>query len=424
MISRIFRGENENVAVKRKRQIDTLKIFNDNVVELREDMEYQVQFNAGERRMAIMVSLSPEFPLEKPVLRVSPPINHPWCNEHSEITSAPGLLNFTVHSDLGRVVQAIIREFSKNPPQLLEDISPGSIKSHRDLQGRNSPSYTLQRYPDIPATSFNSYYTTQFPQFSSASASSCIFNYNHSNSSSQYSTDSHTKFGSSSQHSAAYNVSDSRSRSLHNTDPTTTYKSNQQGSYMNSHYSNTNYHQQSLPSQMPTKAPQSDLFPELNSLSNEELKRLSEDEDRLDEFLEKHSELKNVNAAIDDAIDWVQKTAETNVAKEPELRELQSDVANKVQTVAALKARYDQLIQRYNNLSEVFTPDHIKECLRKGADESHEESERIAEDFLNRKIDVERFLSTYIECRKLGQARRTKEEKLAHQLNELKRAGY
>lgn len=63
------------------------------VLELREDVEYQVQFNAGERRMAIVVSLSPEFPLEKPVLRVSPAISHPWCNEHSEITSAPGLLN-------------------------------------------------------------------------------------------------------------------------------------------------------------------------------------------------------------------------------------------------------------------------------------------------------------------------------------------
>lgn len=29
MISRIFRGDNENAAIKRKRQIDTLKIFND-----------------------------------------------------------------------------------------------------------------------------------------------------------------------------------------------------------------------------------------------------------------------------------------------------------------------------------------------------------------------------------------------------------
>lgn len=62
------------------------------VLELREDVEYQVQFDAGDRRMAILVSLSPEFPLEKPVLRVTPPITHPWCNEHSEITSAPGLL--------------------------------------------------------------------------------------------------------------------------------------------------------------------------------------------------------------------------------------------------------------------------------------------------------------------------------------------
>ncbi|XP_043260030.1 vacuolar protein sorting-associated protein 37A [Colletes gigas] len=421
MISRIFRGKNENVAVKRKLQIDTLKIFNDNVVELREDVEYQVQFNAGERGMAIMVSLSPEFPLEKPVLRVSPPINHPWCNEHSEITGAPGLLNFTVHSDLGRVVQAIIREFSKNPPQLLKDVSPGSVKSHNDLQGRNSPSYSMQQYPEIPSTSYNSYYTTQYPQFSSASGSTSIYNYNHTNSSTQYMADGHAKFGSPSQHSAY--ITSSTSSSLHNTD-SPRYNSNHQGTYLNSHYVNANYHQQSLSNQAQTKPQQSVAFPELNSLSNEELKLLNEDDDKLDEFLDKHSKLKDVNVEIDDAIDWVQKIAEANVAKEPELRELQSDVASKVQTVAALKARYDQLIQRYNKLSEVFTPDHIKECLRKAADESHEESERIAENFLNRKIDVERFLSTYIECRKLGQARRTKEEKLAHQLNELKRAGY
>lgn len=413
MISRIFRGENENVAVKRKRQIDTLKIFNDNVVELREDVEYQVQFDAGERRMAIMVSLSPEFPLEKPVLRVSPPISHPWCNEHSEITSAPGLLNFTVHSDLGRVVQAIIRELSKNPPQLLEDISPGSTKTHRDLQGRNSPSYSLQQYPEIPPQSYNSYYNTQFPQFSS-SPSTCIYNYNHTNASNAYVSEARSKSYSPGQHSY---IASTRS-SIHNANASR-YTT---GQYPNSHYPNANY--QTLPSQSQPKTPQSVVFPELNSLSNEELRRLNGDEDRLDEFLKKHSQLKDINTAIDDAIDWVKKTAEANIAKEPELRELQAEVASKVETVAVLKAKYDQLIQRYNKLSEVFTPDHIKECLSRAADESHEESERIAEDFLNRKIDVERFLSSYIECRKLGQARRTKEEKLAHQLNELKRAGY
>ncbi|XP_043496142.1 vacuolar protein sorting-associated protein 37A isoform X2 [Polistes fuscatus] len=420
MISRIFRGENENVAVKRKRQIDTLKIFNDNVAELREDVEYQVQFNAGERRMAIMVSLSPEFPLEKPVLRVSPPINHPWCNEHSEITSAPGLLNFTVHSDLGRVVQAIIREFSKNPPQVIEYVSPGSAKPHRDLQGRNSPSYSLQQYIDIPPTSYNSYYNTPFPQYSTSGTNPCIYNYNNTNSGNTYITDNQSKtFGSASQHSTY--SSSSISNTLHNASPSRYTTNQHRATYLT--YTNTNYHP-TLPSCAQAKVVQSFIFPELNNLSNEELKKLNEDEDRQDEFLEKHSQLKDINTAIEDTIYWVEKTAKANAAKEPELKQLQADVTEKIQTVAVLKARYDQLIQRYNKLSEIFTPDQIKECLRQAADESHEKSEKIAEDFLNGKVDVERFLSTYIECRKLGQARRTKEEKLAHQLNELKRAGY
>jgi len=44
-------------------------------------------------------------------------------------------------------------------------------------------------------------------------------------------------------------------------------------------------------------------------LTNEELKRLNEDNDRLDEFLEKHSQIKDINAAIEEAMDWVEKTA-------------------------------------------------------------------------------------------------------------------
>lgn len=112
------------------------------------------------------------------------------------------------------------------------------------------------------------------------------------------------------------------------------------------------------------------------------------------------------------------------MAKKQDLQELQEDVNEKVQTIEDLRAGYDRLIEQYNKLSEVFKPENIRDGLKKAADESQEQSEAIAQDFLNRKIDVERFLSTYIECRKLGQARRTKEEKLTHQLNELKRSGY
>ncbi|XP_046615166.1 vacuolar protein sorting-associated protein 37A [Neodiprion virginianus] len=427
MLSRIFRGENENASVKRKRQIDTLKIFNDNVVELREDVEYQVQFDAGDKRMAIMVSLSPEFPLEKPVLRVSPPINHPWCNEHNEIVNAPGLLNFTVHSDLGRVVQAIIREFSKNPPKLIED-SPPPVSSvcHRDLNDRVSPSYALQQqYPEIPSTSYNSYYNTHYPQYSSSSTNTnnTGYNYNYKNSGNTYAIESQAKSFASTSHLSTYSPS-STSNSLHST-KAPCYSSNQYANtpYLNSHYGGTNYGQ-TAQTNVRSKTPQCSEFPELNDLSTEELQKLGDNVDRLDEFLEKHSQIKDLNTTVEDAIDWVENTARGNLLKESELEELRNQVAEKAERVTILKARYDQLNQKYNKLSEVFTPDHIKNCLKHAADESHEKSEAIAEDFLNRKIDVERFLSTYVECRKLGQARRTKEEKLAHQLNELKRAGY
>lgn len=74
------------------------------MTELREDAEYKVEFEAGNRRMAIMVSLPPEFPLDKPTLRVTPPVEHPWCNEHSEIVSAPGLLNVSRFNDCNKYI--------------------------------------------------------------------------------------------------------------------------------------------------------------------------------------------------------------------------------------------------------------------------------------------------------------------------------
>ncbi|XP_012261164.2 vacuolar protein sorting-associated protein 37A isoform X2 [Athalia rosae] len=394
------------------------------VLELREDVEYQVQFDAGDKRMAIMVSLSPEFPLEKPVLRVSPPISHPWCNEHNEIVSAPGLLNFTVHSDLGRVVQAIIREFSKNPPQFVEDSPPASSMNHRELQERASPSYTIQQYPDVPSTSYNSYYNTYYPKYSSSNTNTSVYNYNYTSSGNTYAIDSQSKPFASTSHHSTYPPS-STGNSLHST-KASCFPSHQytNTAYLNSHYGSTNYGQTTTATNARSNTPQSLEFPELNDLSNEELKKLGEDEDRLDEFLDKHVQIKDLNTAVEDAINWVEKTAHANLLKKSELEVLRNQVAEKAERVTILKSRYDQLNQQYNKLSEVFTPDHIKNCLKHAADVSHEKSETIAEDFLNRKIDVERFLSTYVECRKLGQARRTKEEKLVHQLNELKRAGY
>lgn len=106
----------------RKRQINTLNIFNANVQVIKENEEYSIAFTSGQRSITLTVIIGADFPNEKPRIILSPAIQHPWCNISSgEIEKAPGLLNYTPHSDLGRIVQAIIREFEKYPPPIVND---------------------------------------------------------------------------------------------------------------------------------------------------------------------------------------------------------------------------------------------------------------------------------------------------------------
>jgi len=102
---------NVDLARKREQQIDTLKVFNENVTEIHFDKEYCVEFPTNAGSLKLIIELNPKFPLEKPRMKVYPRIIHKWVDINGEIVLAPGLTNYTIHSDLGRVVQVIRREF-------------------------------------------------------------------------------------------------------------------------------------------------------------------------------------------------------------------------------------------------------------------------------------------------------------------------
>ncbi|KAJ8939181.1 hypothetical protein NQ318_017078 [Aromia moschata] len=148
MLPRLYRTE----ADIRKRQINTLMIFNDNVVEVIEGEEYEISFNSGGNQLCLKVILGKDFPKEKPTLKVLPVVIHPWVNGHGEVTSAPGLLNFTIHSDLGRVVQAVMREFQRTPPPLALNHSNSVVSPISDNEKRASP-INYQSFPSIKSFS-------------------------------------------------------------------------------------------------------------------------------------------------------------------------------------------------------------------------------------------------------------------------------
>lgn len=110
----------------RRKQIDTLKVFNENVVEVKNNEIYEVSFklkvDKSELKAKVVILLPGNFPLEeKPKLVIQPVLAHSYLNRNGEVVSFPGLANFTAqHSDIGRIVQAIISDFEKNPPAVLD----------------------------------------------------------------------------------------------------------------------------------------------------------------------------------------------------------------------------------------------------------------------------------------------------------------
>lgn len=113
-----------SAAENRRKQINTLLIFNQNVSEVVPDSGYRVDFEVGKpgQKMALVISLPPGFPQhqhQRPSVSVRPPgLLHPWIEPGSgSVIGARGLNSFNwMHSDLGRVVQVIRREFELRPP--------------------------------------------------------------------------------------------------------------------------------------------------------------------------------------------------------------------------------------------------------------------------------------------------------------------
>eukprot|EP00096_Caligus_rogercresseyi_P003078 TRINITY_DN1562_c0_g1_i1.p1 TRINITY_DN1562_c0_g1~~TRINITY_DN1562_c0_g1_i1.p1 ORF type:complete len:349 (+),score=119.36 TRINITY_DN1562_c0_g1_i1:32-1078(+) len=103
---------------ERARQIKTLRVFNENVSELRSNAQYRVDFEGqGGVALALILNLGPYFPREPPEIYLSPvPQHHPWTDPSGRVIAAPGLMAYNArHTDLGRLVGAIKRQFQLTP---------------------------------------------------------------------------------------------------------------------------------------------------------------------------------------------------------------------------------------------------------------------------------------------------------------------
>ena len=87
-------------------------------------------------------------------------------------------------------------------------------------------------------------------------------------------------------------------------------------------------------------------------------------------------------------------------------------VLDKYELLTQMKSTFEKKMQRQHELSESCGTSALQARLKVAAHEAEEESDNIAEDFLEGKTDIDDFLSSFMEKRTICHCRRAKEEKL------------
>lgn len=120
---------------------------------------------------------------------------------------------------------------------------------------------------------------------------------------------------------------------------------------------------------------------------------------------------------------------------------MRETVESQMQEAAKLDFENERLYTIYQSLCEKFLPRNIQvgqiikslylskiellqEELGKAAKTADDESEKIAESFLQGNLDVDKFLNMFLKSRSLYQLRKTKEERLANQLDRFEKEKY
>ncbi|XP_040346010.1 vacuolar protein sorting-associated protein 37A isoform X2 [Herpailurus yagouaroundi] len=341
------------------------------IAEIQKDVEYRLPFTVNNLTININILLPPQFPQEKPVISVYPPIRHHLMDKQGVYVTSPLVNNFTMHSDLGKIIQSLLDEFWKNPPVL----APSSTAfSYLYSNPSGMPPYASQGFPFLPP------YPPQEANrtITSLSVADTI-------------SSSTTSYTAAKPAAPSFGVLSNLPLPVPTTDTSAPISQNGFG-----------YKMPDVP----------DAFPELSELSVSQLTDMNEQEEILLEQFVTLPQLKQIITDKDDLVKSIEELARKNLLLEPSLEAKRQIVLDKYELLTQLKSTFEKKMQRQHELSESCSASALQARLKVAAHEAEEESDNIAEDFLEGKTEIDDFLSSFMEKRTICHCRRAKEEKL------------
>ncbi|XP_068606914.1 vacuolar protein sorting-associated protein 37A isoform X1 [Brachionichthys hirsutus] len=357
---------------QRQRQIESLKVAHPSLAEIQKDVEYRIPFTINSSTISVNVLLPPQFPQEKPVVSVYPPVGHHLVDSNNgTMITSPLITNFGMHSDLGKVIQSLLDEFWKSPPALM---STGPAGFPYSLYKSGIAPYPTQAYygprhaaPAGPGPA-PSPAPMPHPGVDGAHGPPRA--------------------------PAPYGLISDLPLPVPTGDP-------QAG--LNGHV----YRMPDIP----------ESFPELCDINLMQLSGLSEDEDLLLEFFVTLPQLKQVAHDKGELVTNIVDMARKNLQIEPRLDGKRQEMLYKYEQLTQMKSAFETRMQRQHDLSESFSLSTLQARLKVAAHQAEEESEEMAENFLEGRTDIDEFLTGFMEKRTLCHSRRAKEEKLQQSIN-------
>ncbi|KAM3963920.1 vacuolar protein sorting 37B [Aphomia sociella] len=162
----------------------------------------------------------------------------------------------------------------------------------------------------------------------------------------------------------------------------------------------------------------------LAHLNSDELKEMLNDDTKFDAVLKDVKQIKDWDTEKEMIIASNRSLAEFNLGKEPELEQLKAQVQQKSEVGEEHCTRIQELLDEYKTKSAGISPDTTLALLQTSAAESEEDSEKMAQDFLSGKIEVDKFLEDFEPIRKQMHLRKFKAEKMSELLRTGSQSSY
>lgn len=361
---------------QRQRQIESLKAAHPSLAEIQKDVEYRIPFTVNNSTISVNILLPPQFPQEKPMVSVYPPVGHHLVDSNNgTIITSPLITNFGMHSDLGKVIQSLLDELWKSPPALISSGPSGFPYMYKPSGLAPYPTQGFHYGPRHIGPG----------QTPAAAPSPAPAPMSHPGSDSMHGPPR-------APHPSGF-IPD-----LPMPVPTGDLQAG-----LNGHL----YKMPEIP----------EAFPELCDKNLTQLSDMSENEDVLLEFFVTLPQLKQVTTDKEDLVTSIVNMAKKNLQMEPQLEGKRQEVLCKYEQLTQMKSAFETKMQRQHELSESCSLSTLQARLKVAAHQAEEESEETAENFLEGRTDIDEFLTSFMEKRTLCHSRRAKEEKLQQSIN-------